>query len=176
MFMYNKSNNNNKSNTKLKIKKGIKKSKQFKSVNYNGFRLYLHKFNKSILKMNNSKYFAGICMIILNIGSKFISLRLSRTQEEYFKSSIARVFLLFSVAWIDTRDIYTSFILTILFLIMTEYIFNERSKFCVLPKQLNKIKQSLDTNNDNVISDEEIENALNILNKAKNISNKNTNE
>ena len=39
-------------------------------------------------KINNSKIFAGIIMIMLNIGSKYITIKLSKSQEEYFKNSI----------------------------------------------------------------------------------------
>ena len=38
-----------------------------------------------IMFLNNSKFFAGIVMILLNIGSKFLSIQFSKSTEEYLK-------------------------------------------------------------------------------------------
>ena len=62
-------------------------------------------------KINNSKIFAGIIMIMLNIGSKYITIKLSKSQEEYFKNSIARQLLIFSIVWMGTRDVILSLFL-----------------------------------------------------------------
>ena len=62
--------------------------------------------------INNSKLFAGLVMIMLNIGSKYITIKLSKSQEEYLRNSIARQLLIFSIVWMGTRDIILSSILT----------------------------------------------------------------
>jgi hypothetical protein len=123
--------------------------------------------NHNILKLNNSKFFAGIVMLMLNIGSKYITINLSKTQEQYMRNSIGRQLLIFSIAWMGTRDIYMSFILTAIFIILSDYLFNEDSKLCIVPKSLRAFEDIVDTNNDGKLSDEEIKNALNILQKAK---------
>ena len=43
------------------------------------------KIIKTINSLNNSKYFAGIAMLLLNIGSKYISIELSDSQEEFLQ-------------------------------------------------------------------------------------------
>ena len=43
-----------------------------------------------ILFLNNSKFFAGVIMIMLNIGSKFIAIQFSRSTEEYLKMNITK--------------------------------------------------------------------------------------
>jgi hypothetical protein len=121
----------------------------------------------SIISLNNSKFFAGIVMIMLNIGSKYITIELSKTQEQFLKNSIARQLLIFSIVWMGTRDIFISLILTSCFIIMTDYLFNEQSKFCIVPKKLRALQKKIDTNNDNIISDIELNNALKILDKVK---------
>jgi hypothetical protein len=123
--------------------------------------------NHNILKLNNSKFFAGIVMLMLNIGSKYITINLSKTQEQYMRNSIGRQLLIFSIAWMGTRDIYMSFILTAIFIILSDYLFNEDSKLCIVPKSLRAFEDIVDINNDGKLSDEEIKNALNILQKAK---------
>ena len=37
--------------------------------------------------LNNSKFFAGLVMIMLNIGSKYVTIELSKSQEAYLKNS-----------------------------------------------------------------------------------------
>ena len=87
-------------------------------------------------KINNSKVFAGIIMIMLNIGSKYITIKLSKSQEEYFKNSIARQLLIFSIVWMGTRDVILSLFLTATFIVLTDHLFNEESNFCVIPASL----------------------------------------
>ena len=45
-----------------------------------------------IKSLNNSKYFAGIMILILNIGSRFIQIRLSDSAEKYFNKRIINFF------------------------------------------------------------------------------------
>lgn len=117
--------------------------------------------------LDNNKYFAGLCMIMLNIGSKYITIELSQTQQAYLKNSVMRQILLFSIAWIGTRDVIISIIITGAFVLMTQFLFNENSRACLIPRRFRSIVDKIDTNNDNIISEEELEQAINILQKAK---------
>ena len=91
---------------------------------------YLH---DHILYLNSSKFFAGVVMIMLNVGSKFISVQFSKSAEEYLKFSITKQLLVFAMAWMGTRDIYTALVLTAVFVILSEHMFNEESHFCIVP-------------------------------------------
>ena len=76
----------------------------------------------AILKiLNDNKFFAGIVMLTMNIGSKYISIELSKTQENYIKYSLGRQILIFAVLWMGTRDIVTSLILTVIFILFADY-------------------------------------------------------
>ena len=123
--------------------------------------------NKIINTLNSSKYFTGIMMIMLNIGSKYITVKLSKSQEAYVKNYIIREILIFSIAWMGTRDILVSIVITAAFFILTEHLFNEESKFCVLPEKYKKFHLLLDTNGDGEVSEQEINDAVAILTKAK---------
>jgi len=125
------------------------------------------KIKENLASLNNSKFFAGLVMIMLNIGSKYITIELSKTQEEYLKNHIARQVLIFSIAWMGTRDILMSLALTAIFIVMTEFLFNENSKFCVIPLEYRKYKDVLDLNGDGVVSPDEIKKAEELLKKAK---------
>jgi hypothetical protein len=128
--------------------------------------------HNSLLTINNSKLFAGIMMLVLNISSKYITFSFSKSQEEFIKNSIAREILIFAIVWMATRDIYVSIIMTAAFVVLADYIFNENSKLCLLPDKFKNLKYVLDENNDGIISDEEIRKAEKILIAAKKQKNK----
>lgn len=145
--------------TKIKTKKGI-----------------IYSFIEKLTSLNNSKYFAGVMMIILNLGSKYITLELSKSQEAYLKYTIGRQVLIFSIIWMGTKDIVISLVLTAVFILLTSYLFNENSKFCILPKSIQQLQNEIDTNHDGKISQKEIDDALDILKKAKQKKNGNNNK
>ena len=107
-------------------------------------------YNRVTKLLNNSKFTAGIAMIMLNIGSKYISIGLTESQEAYLTSSLARQILIFSVAFIGTKDILTSLLLTIIFIVFADYILNENSKLCILPKHMKRIKKEIDIDKDGI--------------------------
>mgnify|MGYP000909789799 FL=1 len=86
-------------------------------------------------RINNSKYMAGIAMIVLNIGSKYIIMELSESQEAFMTNKIFRRFAIFTISFIATRDIITSLILTAVFIILVGNVFNENSKYSIVKKK-----------------------------------------
>lgn len=128
--------------------------------------------HNSLLTINNSKLFAGIMMLVLNISSKYITFSFSKSQEEFIKNSIAREILIFAIVWMATRDIYVSIIMTAAFVILADYIFNENSRLCLLPEKFKNLKYIIDENADGIISEEEIRKAEKILIAAKKQRNK----
>ena len=127
----------------------------------------LNIITKIIHYINNSKLFAGLVMIMLNIGSKYITIKLSKSQEEYLRNSIARQLLIFSIVWMGTRDIVMALLLTGSFIILTDHLFNEESQYCVIPTYLKNYAHLLDENQDDYISKEEVSKAMAIVEKAK---------
>ena len=117
--------------------------------------------------INNSKLFAGLVMIMLNIGSKYITIKLSKSQEEYLRNSIARQLLIFSIVWMGTRDIILSSILTGSFVVLTNHLFNEESQYCVIPTYFKNYAHLLDKNKDDYISQEEFKKAMKTVEKAQ---------
>jgi len=124
-------------------------------------------FDTYIKRLNDSKFFAGIVMLMLNVGSKYVQLNLSDTQESYLRYSLARELLIFSIVWMGTHDIYMSIMLTAAFVILANYLFNEDSSLCILPAKFRKLRKAIDKNNDGAVTDTEINNAISILEKAK---------
>jgi hypothetical protein len=123
--------------------------------------------NHHIMYLNNSKFFAGVIMILLNVGSKFITIQFSKSTEEYMKWTVSKQLLVFSMAWMGTRDIYAALGLTAVFTILSEYLFNEESSLCIVPQKYRILEKILDTNDDNVVSELELSAAVAVLEKAK---------
>ena len=120
-----------------------------------------------IMFLNNSKFFAGIVMILLNIGSKFISIQFSKSTEEYLKMNITKQLLVFAMAWMGTRDIYVALVLTAVFTILSDHLFNEESPYCCVPDKYRILAKLVDDNSNGTISEQEINDAIAILEKAK---------
>ena len=114
--------------------------------------------------LSNNKLLIGIIAIFVNVGSRYIPINITKNQEELLKN-ISTEILIFAIIILMSRDIPTAIILTILFSILTRYILNENSNLCILPEQYRYITQLIDTNNDGIITDEELERAKNILYK-----------
>jgi len=84
--------------------------------------------------LNNSKFFAGLVMLMMNVGSRYYTVTLSKTQKDFIRYNLAREFIIFAMSWIATRDIVTSILITASFVILADYLFNEQSKMCVIPE------------------------------------------
>jgi hypothetical protein len=128
---------------------------------------FYHKINTHFDVINTSKLFTGIMMICLNIGSKFITVKLSKSQEEYIRNYVVREVLIFAACWMGTRDILLSIILTASFFILAEHLFNENSSYCLIHPQFKALQDAIDVNNDNEISAAEIADAVKLLTRAK---------
>ena len=123
--------------------------------------------NVKVLSLNSNRFFAGIVMLMLNVGSKFVTVKLSKSQETYLRYTLSRQFLIFAVSWMGSRDIYTALILTAVFVVLADYLFNENSKMCVLPKRFKDLQNVMDIDQDGIISNDELEQAIKILKKAQ---------
>ena len=154
--------NINNSNNSSVLKGGAGKTHIFTPL-FNSF----HHVNHHVMYLNNSKFFAGVIMILLNIGSKFIQIQFSKSTEEYLKYSVSKQLLVFAMAWMGTRDIYAALGLTAVFTILSDFLLNEESKFCVVPQQYRVLHKLIDTNEDGIVSEAEVASAIAILEKAK---------
>lgn len=129
----------------------------------------LNSINDGVKSLNSSRFFSGLMMVMLNVGSKYVTIQLSESQKNVLnKYAIFRQLLIFAVFWMGTKDLYTSLAMTAVFIILTQHIFNEKSKFCVLPKRWTEVHSAIDTNSDGELSEEEIDNAIQVLQKTKN--------
>ena len=113
--------------------------------------------------LNGSKVFAGCMIIILNIASRFVNLKLSKSMEAYLKFTFSRQLLVFAIAWMGTRDIYIALLITIVFTICFSYLLNEDSPYCILHESFKEHHINL---LDNEITDDDVKKARELLERV----------
>ena len=114
--------------------------------------------------LNDNKYFAGIIMLVMNIGSKYITIELSKTQEAYFRYTLGRQIIIFSILWVGTRDITISLVLTAVFILLVDYLFNENSKFCIIPEKYKELQKEV---GGDFVTQKQVNDAIDTLKKAR---------
>ena len=130
---------------------------------------YLKYIHEHVQALNSSKIFAGIMIITLNIVSRFVNIKLSKTMESYLKYTFSKYVLVFTIAWMGTRDIYIALFIMGCFIIVSDFLFDEESMFCILPEEFKDHHLTILEENENMenVTDEEITKAKKVLEKAK---------
>lgn len=80
---------------------------------------------------NTNPYFIGIMMLVLNLGGRFISLEVTKKQEQFLQLPWVRRILIFTVLFVATRNIWVAFWATVAVVLFLGYLFNENSALCV---------------------------------------------
>jgi hypothetical protein len=146
----------------------------------------------AVYRLNNSLFFAGVVMIMLNIGSRYIELKLDPSTENFLKTALSKELLVFSVCWMGTRDLIIALVLTAVFVVLADYGLNANSNCCIMPQKYRVMNQSV-TNvggssasgtsfsggaaigglskaghgPTNIVTDKEISDAMDVLERAK---------
>ena len=125
--------------------------------------------------VNESKLIMGIVMIFLNVASKYVELGFSKTQEHALRNGLGREILIFAIAFTATKDLVMAILITAAFQILSNVLFHEDSKYCLMSEKMKKISKLIDKNKDGVISKEEEDRAIRILEESENKNNNNNN-
>jgi carbamoylphosphate synthase small subunit len=123
-----------------------------------------YKLKEGVDALNNNTFLVGIMILLTNLGARYIQLELTRSQEEFLQSEYMRKFMIFAVAFVATRDLVKSLILTGVMTTMLAGPLNERSRYCVLPE---KFKNAKEEDGKQPPTEKEIEKAKDVLRKAK---------
>jgi len=127
---------------------------------------YLH---KNIRAVNDSKIFAGLMIITLNIVSRFVNIKLSKSVEAYLKYTFSKYILVFTIAWMGTRDIYIALTIMTIYVIIMDYLLDDDSIFCILPEGFKEYhNELLETDGENSqVSEDDIKKAEKVLERAR---------
>ena len=117
--------------------------------------------------INNNKFFAGIIMLIMNIGAKYATIEFSKTQEQYLKNVFSKQLIIFATVWVATHDIIISILLTAAFVVLSDFLINPESQLCMLPKRYKTLHTILEDKSDEIVTKDQIDKANAILKKAE---------
>ena len=106
----------------------------------------------AISTLNSNKFFIAVLMLLMNLSGRYLDLDLLPVQKDFLQSKLVRRFVVFAVAFMATRDILTSLIITGIFIIFAFHLFNTRSPYCILPEWI----KSYDVDQDGIITIDEL--------------------
>jgi len=99
-------------------------------------------------QLAENKIFIGLVMIMVNVGARFIIEELSDEHREIAKGDIFRKIVIFCSVFMATRDIVTSLMVTIIFVILLHEVLGTEEKEVddkkEGPKGSSFVKQELD--------------------------------
>lgn len=84
---------------------------------------------ENINALGSSPFFIGVMMLLLNVGSRFISHELSHDDKEYQQNILFRRLAIFAACFVGTRDIVVSILLTAGFVILAGGLFRGKGPF-----------------------------------------------
>jgi hypothetical protein len=93
--------------------------------------MVLGPLDAAILSLNSNPYFIGTMMLLLNLGGRFISMEISKSQEQFFQNPWVRRMLIFTVLFVGTRNVMVAFWMTLIIILCIGYLFNENSSLCL---------------------------------------------
>jgi hypothetical protein len=82
---------------------------------------------------------SALSMVLMNIGSRYIAMDISKAQEQILKHQVFRRITLFCIFYVATRSVLTSCMLTFIFILINSCFLHEESMFCMLPYSARKV-------------------------------------
>lgn len=125
--------------------------------------------NNTVQSLNKSKVFAGLMIITLNVASRFVTIKMSKTMQSYLKFTFSRYVLVFAISWMGTRDIYIALAITVLFVILFEYLLDEESNFYIFSEEFKDYQKSKseDEEDEKEVTDDDLKKAEKTIERAK---------
>lgn len=85
--------------------------------------------------VNNSKISAGLALLMLNVGAKYVQGDLGRVHDAILSNEYVKKIIVFCLFFVATRDIAVAFLLSVFYIIVIDGILHEKRKFCIVPKK-----------------------------------------
>lgn len=70
--------------------------------------------------LNTNKFFLGVAVILLNIGSRYLVDEFSTDPADYDRNLLLRRLAVFAVCFVATRDVVVSLVLTAAFVVLAQ--------------------------------------------------------
>ena len=91
-----------------------------------------------ITSVNSNPYFIGSMMLLLNLGGRHLATGLTPEQDKFFQQPWFRRLLIFVVFFIGTRNVISSLFMSILFILLIGYLFNDTSALYLFSPSVEK--------------------------------------
>jgi len=91
--------------------------------------MVLQHVHHAVSFLNNNTLFAGVMLLMLNVGSRFIVDELSYDDKQYSQNLILRRVAVFAVCFVGTKDLVSSLILTAAFVVLAGGLFRGKGPF-----------------------------------------------
>lgn len=75
-------------------------------------------------------------MLLLNIGSRYVVADLGKSHDYILSNQVVKKLVVMSMFFVATRDILTSFLLTLSYILIVDGILHEKRAYCLLPKKV----------------------------------------
>jgi hypothetical protein len=91
-----------------------------------------------VSSINSNPYFIGVMMLILNLGGRFLSLEVTKGQEQFLSNPVIRRFLLFVVLFVAIRNVLVAAGMTVVIILLLGYLLNEHSDLFIFHSMATK--------------------------------------
>ena len=120
-----------------------------------------------LMVLNQNKIVWGVSMLLLNIGSRYVIADLGKSHEYILTNQVVKKIVVMSMFFVATRDLLTSFLLTIAYILIVDGILHDKKNFCLLPKKILNKFNTTNINNEDYIRAKSIIIAYEKQGKAK---------
>jgi hypothetical protein len=97
-----------------------------------------------ITLVNSNPYVIGLLYLFLNLSGRFLSMELTKQQEQFLSQPFLRPFILGAVMFVATRNIAIAFWSTIIILSIIWIFANENHVLCLIPGWRNNDNKDTD--------------------------------
>lgn len=120
----------------------------------------VQKVSKNLSTWDNDKFLIAICILLVNLGSKYLIEDLGKIGQQILKYKLIRRLTIFAIIYLGTRDVFISLSFTLLFIVIKDFLINPESRFNIIPKT---VKEKVDKETNKTISKEEYQTALKVV-------------
>lgn len=94
--------------------------------------------------LNTSPFISGCVMLMMNLGGKYISMDIPDGMNFFFSHPWIRKLTVLCIAFVATRNIKTALLISLLFILFSRFLMNEKSKCCISFIKVNSAKKTKD--------------------------------
>lgn len=81
--------------------------------------------------LNTSPFVSGCVMLMMNLGGKYVMMDIPNGMNSFFAHPWVRKITIFCIAFVATRNIQTSLLVSLLFILFSRFLMNEKSNCCL---------------------------------------------